>query len=441
MTLCMIGCQYENTPLEVRERLAFSTEETSKALAEWKHVFPAIEAVLLSTCNRTELYTAVRSQTKSDESNGLFPATERDDLPDQQFFLAFLRRIGKLDAAGCETVAPYLLRLADTEATRHLFEVTAALDSMVLGEVQILSQVKQAYHQAVEAETARQAMHALFQSALKSAKRVANETEIGRHRLSIPSVAVGDFVLRLFERLSDRSVLILGAGQMAEETVRYLQEQGTSELYVTNRSRAAAEKLARTWNGTVIHWENRFEQLEKVDLAVGTTGAPEPVLHDEEYACIAPRRKGPLFLLDLALPRDFDPKINERKDVYLYTLDDLKEVCEANRLARDREIPHAKRIIEEESRDFLRNTNHRRAGGPLMRLLRDEWEKSKEAELHRLLNRLEGLDAKSEKEIRRAFDRLLGKLLHPPQEQLRDEAKDGVPHTLLDALTRLFRLK
>ncbi len=424
MNLRVVGLNHRSASIELRERLAFSPQQVAASLAVWSDRTTEIEAVLLSTCNRTEFYVA----------------SESGDPPSMEFLLKFLLEQHG-DKAENDPLASQVFTLDDFDAVEHLFAVTASLDSMVLGEAQILSQVKAAYQLALEAQTVGPLTHGMFQAALRTAKRIASETELHRHRVSIPSIAVVDFALRIFERLDDKTILVFGAGDMGAETVRYLLEHGAKSITVLNRNRLRAEELAKNFNGKVAEWDDRFEAIIDADVVVSTTGAPEPIVSRQDFRSIEERRGGkPLFVLDLAIPRDFEPSIGDRPEVYLYSIDDLQEACQRNRADRDRELPKAVQIVCSEAKDFLQGVNVRRSGEVIQKL-REHWTRTKDDELRRLFNKLQNLDEKQQTEIRYAFDRLVNKFLHPPLESLRDEAKDGVPHKLLDALARLFRLK
>jgi len=259
--------------------------------------------------------------------------------------------------------------------------------------------------------------------------------------VSIPSVAVADFARGIFERLDDKETLVIGAGEMAEETLRYLRDEGAHRITVTNRREDRAARLAEAWHGRPLSWDRLDEALSAADLVISTTGAGEPIMSLDQFIRVERRRKGgPLFILDLAVPRDFDPAIAERPDVYLYSVDDLQAACERNRQERDRELPAAMRIIEQEATRFMAELHHR-ATGPVIKLLKQGWQRPKDEELQRLFNKLPELDDRSKAEIRYAFDRLVNKLLHPPLESLRVESRHGIPDVLLDALKRLFQLK
>jgi glutamyl-tRNA reductase len=422
MKLQIVGCSHHTSSVEARERLAFSPAQARDALSRLRERFPQSELVLLSTCNRTELYTAAeraaQCPTHHDvvefmaEFHGLKPVEIFDDL---------FERTGE-------------------DVVRHLFTVAASLDSMVVGEAQILSQVKQAYEAATSDECTGPLTHAAFQSAIRVAKRVANETALNEKRVSIPSVAVSDYAKMLFERFDDKKVLVIGAGEMGEETLVYLIDEGAKHITVINRSLERAELLAERFGGMAQPWSKLLELLADADLVISTTGSTEPVVTAEDFRQVEQKRhQRPLCILDLAIPRDFDPEIDKSHNVYLYTIDNLKEVCERNRKAREKEWPHAERIIESETARFMTELNHR-ATGPTIRRLKAKADEVKADELKRLLNKLPELDERNRDEIERSFDRLVGKLLHPPLESLRDEAAEGSPHGLLEALRRLFRL-
>jgi glutamyl-tRNA reductase len=423
MTLALVGATHHSVPLALRERLAFSAEQAVEAIRRFRERFPGREVVLLSTCNRVELYTAGEREAAP---------PPRDELVS---FLAECRGVDVSD------LAPVLHGRVDEGVVRHLFSVASGLDSMVLGEPQIVAQVKQAWALARQTESTGPLTSEMFQSALRTAKRVASETSIGRERLSIPSVAVADFASAVFERFDDKRVLLLGAGKMAAETLRYLRAAGARDIVLLNRSRGRAEALAARLGIACDGFASLEDQLARADLVVSTTGASEPVVRPDLFARSQARRGGrPLVVLDLAVPRDFDPAIAARPGVWLYSIEDLAAACEANRRSRQREIPAATAIVEEETRRFMADLHHRHSG-PIIERLRAGWNETGEAELERLFRRLPTLDEAERAEIRQAFDRYAAKLLHPPLVSLRSESHSGPPHGLLDALKRLFDLK
>jgi glutamyl-tRNA reductase len=423
MKLQMTGCNHHTAPVEVRERLAFSPEQAVTALAQLRQEFPGAESVLISTCNRVEVYTASED-----------PAA----CPSHHEVVEFLAHFHRLDPT---QVFDALFEQTGEDAVRHLFTVAASLDSMVVGEAQILSQVKRAYELARDTNNAGPLINAAFQAAIRVAKRVANETAINQRRVSIPSIAVADFASQIFERFDDKRVLVIGAGEMGEETVRYLKDEGVRDIAVINRSPERSQRLAASMGGVAHPWDALPQLLVAADLVVSVTGANEPIVTAATYAQIEQQRhQRPLFILDLAVPRDFEPTVGDFLGVYLYCIDDLRQACEANRQAREREWPHAEKIIEQETARFMADLQHR-STGPTIKRLKAQADEVKAEELARLLNKLGELDERTRSEIERSFDRLVNKLLHPPLESLRDEAASGTHHGLLEALKRLFQIQ
>jgi glutamyl-tRNA reductase len=423
MTIAFVGGTHRTVPLPLRERLAFSAEQAAEALRRFRARFPGRECVLLSTCNRVEFYAAGESDTAP---------------PPREQLVSFLAECRGIDAS---LLGPVLSGESDEAVVRHLFSVASGLDSMVLGEPQIVAQVKQAWALAQETETAGPLTAGLFQAALRTAKRVASETALGRERLSIPSVAVADFARGVFERFDDKRVLLLGAGKMAHETLRYLREAGARDIVVLNRTAERASRLAQRLGARPGTFADLSAELAAADLIVSTTGASEPVVTLEMFGAAERRREGrPLVVLDLAMPRDFDPRIGGRPGVWLYSIDDLGAACEANRKSRQRQMPAALAIIDEETGRFMGDLHHRTTA-PVIEQLRAGWTETGDAELERLFKRLPGLDEASRAEIRQSFERYAAKMLHPPLTSLRNESHSGPPHGLLDALKRLFDLK
>jgi glutamyl-tRNA reductase len=281
----------------------------------------------------------------------------------------------------------------------------------------------------------------VFQAALRVAKRVSTETTIHQRRVSVASVAVADFARQIFERFDNKEVLVIGAGETAKETLRYLVDAGARRMTVINRSFRRADALARRWSATARRWEELPALMAAADLVVSATGATQPVFSLDDFRRIeAQRYQRTLCVLDLAMPRDFDPAIGECIGVYLYSIDDLRETCEANRLARQREWPAAERIIDEEAARFVFEMRHR-ASAPTIQRLRATCDELKAVELQRLLNKLTEADDRDRDEISQAFDRLVNKILHLPMTTLRDNAEQPHHTGLIDALRRLFQLR
>ena len=423
MKLQMIGCSHHDAPVEFRERISFTTEEVGKALRAFRERFPSCEIVLLSTCNRVELYTTAGDDSSVDRDAVAGFLAEQHDLRTDEVVDQMIYRDG-------------------AQAVEHLFTVAASLDSMVVGEAQILSQVKQAYELACNSGSAGPLTHSVFQAANRAAKRVQQETSIHRRRVSVPSVAVGEVATEVFDSLANKRVVLCGAGEMGEETLRYLKQAGATDICILNRSYERAVALAEAFACQSSLWDSLDQQVVKADLLIGTTSATEPILDAATFATLHAKRHDRLLLiLDLAVPRDFDPIIGDFPNVYLYGIDDLQTACERNRRERQREWPKAKEIIAEETRRFVQALNHR-ATGPVIQRLREQAQELKEDELQRLVNklRLDEVDPAAKKEIEKSFDRLINKLLHPPLSSVRDDAAEGHQRGLLEALRHLFKL-
>ncbi len=424
MILQVVYCNHQTADLSLRERLAFPADRLTQAYGELRSRFPQAEAVVLSTCNRIELYTAQESP---------------DDAPSHRELAEFFSDFHNIQIN--EFIEDFLERTGP-DAVRHLFQVASSVDSMVLGEPQIVTQVKEAYRHAQENDACGPLTHAMFQGAIRVSGRVRTETKLVEGRVSIASVAVGEFGKSIFDRFDDKLVLIIGAGEMAEETLRYLKSEGVREIVIVNRSPERAAKLAAEFEGaTTQPIESLDEWLGKADVIVSTTGATQPVVDVPRFKAVrkASGRK-PVFILDLGAPRDFAPEVGSiDDDVFLYDIDDLEATCERNRKARAREIDSALKIIDEETDGFMQEVYHR-ATGPIVKRLREGWHEVSMEEFARLRNRLSHLDDADLDNIQQSVARIVNKLLHPPLEALRQEAKEGTPHGLLDAMKRLFHL-
>lgn len=408
----------------MREKLAFPPERIRSAYDELRSRFPRAEAVVLSTCNRVELYTAQESP---------------DDAPTHRELAEFFSDFHNI---GIEEFIEDFLERTGHDAVRHLFQVSSSIDSMVLGEPQIVSQVKDAYQLAQDNDACGPLTHAMFQGAIRVSSHVRSETKLVEGRVSIASVAVGEFGKSIFDRFDDKLVLVIGAGEMAQETMRYLQSEGVGRIVVVNRSPERAEKLAAEFNGAETQ---PFAELDtwlgRADVIVSTTGATQPIVDTARFRAVRESSDDrPVFILDLGAPRDFDPAVGSIDDnVFLYDIGDLEATCEQNRRRRAKEIDRALKIIDDETDRFMHEVYHR-ATGPIIKRLREEWHEISHDELLILKKKLGHLESNDVETIERSVERIINKLLHPPLEALRAEAKEGTPHGLLDALRRLFHL-
>jgi glutamyl-tRNA reductase len=424
MNVQVVYCNHQSARLDIRERLAFADEaQLERAYAELKCRFPRSEAVLVSTCNRVEVYTAQDAEAPP---------------PTSQEVARFFSEFHNLPV---ESFLDELLQHSGAGAVQHLFEVACSIDSMVLGENQIVNQVKAAYDVAARTQANGPLTNVLFQRALQVSRRVRTETKLSEGRVSIASVAVGEFGRSIFDRFSDKTILVIGAGEMAHETLRYLQGEGVGRLIVCNRSFDRACQIAAEFHGQPRDWDELDACLAAADVVVSATGASVPVVTRERLAAVR-RNTGekPLFILDLGAPRDFEPAAATVDDgVFLYNVDDLEATCERNRLKRAGAIAHAQQIIAEETSRFMHDVYYQ-ASGPVVQRLREEWHAISRGELDQLFRKLPHLGESDRMALERCMERIVNKLLHPPLMTIREEAQSGPPLGLLDTLRRLFRL-
>jgi glutamyl-tRNA reductase len=422
MILLAVGCSYRNTPIEVRERLALDAGQSAAALDELVARY-GCEAVVLSTCNRVELYLA---------------RADAEVAPGADVLAEFLAERRGLRA---EEVRPHLYEYRNADAVRHLFRVVASLDSLVVGEGQIAGQVKRAYELAQGRSASGQMLNALFQRALQTAKRVRTETGIARGHVSVSSVAV-DYVRQVFDHFGDKTVLVIGAGKMGALTLTHLRRLGPKRILVTNRSSEKAAAVAKGCGGEYVAWERLEEVLARADIVLSTTGAPEPIMTCARYERVLARRKrGTLVILDIAVPRDFDPGIHDGDRTCLFNIDDLKRIREQTLADRLRHVGPAEAIVEQEQRRFLADWARRLHGPTIARLIADLETKTK-AVVRQVLGRLNGkLTEADRRYIEGAFRLLQNQFLHGPISALAEEPHEDGGHTLLEALRKLFRLQ
>lgn len=424
MNVQVVYCNHHTADLSVRERLAFASEELlARAYAALRARFPESEHVVVCTCNRIELYTAQED-----------PQRAPSHLEVARFFAEFHN-------VPLDDFFDDLLEQTGAQAVRHLFEVASSIDSMVLGESQIVSQVKEAYERAQQANANGPLTNALFQRALAVSARVRTETGLAEGRVSIASVAVGEFGHSIFDHFRDKTVLVIGAGEMAEETLRYLKQEGVRRVIVCNRSRERGDRIAREFGGECRPWDELDRWLAEADVIVSTTGADRPIIDAARFRKVrAASGPKPVLILDLGAPRDFDPAVGDiDDDVFLYDIDDLEATCERNRRGRAKEIEKAHAIIDAETARFMQDLHHK-ATGPIVKRLREHWHEISREEMAVLFRRLPHLAEPDRDAIERSVERIVNKLLHPPLEALRDEARAGAPQGLLDAVKRLFHL-
>jgi glutamyl-tRNA reductase len=421
MNLLMIGCNFRSTPVEIRERLAFDDAKLDRALDELAARFES-EAVIISTCNRVELYLA-RPACEA-------PLEARDV---GEFLSAF-------HGVPAAQIAPHLVHHASDEAVRHLFRVGASLDSLVVGEAQIAGQVKRAYERAHSRGACGPILNGLFQHSFAVSKRVRHETGISRGHVSVSSVAV-DYVKEVFTRFDDKTVLVIGAGKMGTLTLRHLMNLKPKGILVANRSPEKAKAIASECNGAAVAWDQLDDACVKADIVLSTTGAPEPIMPRRRWDQILVRRSGgTVVVLDIAVPRDFDPRIHDGDRTCLFNIDDLKNIREKTLAERLEHVAPAEAIVEQELRKFLKDWSRRRHG-PLVARLTQDCDAKRQAIVAQVMAKMNGrLTDDDRRYLEKAFHLLQKQILHGPISTLDEAAHDGHGGNLLEALRKLFRL-
>jgi glutamyl-tRNA reductase len=414
MTIFALGLNHQSAPLPVRERVVFHVEKLFDALGELTRGKSVAEAAILSTCNRTELYLSAEQPQTAAEWLAQYHRLQPDDL------------------------RPYLYTLPHEQAVRHTFRVASGLDSMVLGEPQILGQMKDAVRTAEAAGTLGTVLHKLFQRSFAVAKEVRSTTQVGANSVSMAAAAV-KLAARIFPSLKDQKVLFIGAGEMIELCATHFAAQAPARITVANRTLERGQALAHRFNGRAIELRSLAEHLQEHDIVVSCTASSLPILGKGlvERALRA-RKRRPMFMVDLAVPRDIEAEVGELDDVFLYTLDDLQGIVQGNLDARRSALEQAEAIIETQVGQFM-HWMAARAAVPLIRQLREQGEAARRHELERALKLLHKGD--DPKQVLEALSQgLTNKLLHGPTQAL-NEAAGEERRALAELLERLYRTK
>ena len=423
MKLLAVGVDYRSSPTSVREALAFDGQKLVDALDALAERFPGNEFVILSTCNRVEIYAAGDSES----------------TPKPNQVSAFLAEFHQLAP---ETFSGHLLHYHDEGMIGHLFRVSSSLESLVLGEGQILGQVRDAFRLAKEKGKVGPILHKVMENALRVGKKVREETGMDQGKLSVASVAV-DVAREIFDTFSEKTVLVIGAGKMGDLTLQHLKTLRPGKILITNRSSAKAAASALKWGGEAIPFDRLNLALIEADLIISTTAAEEPIVTYDQYLRVQRARRNRLALiLDIAIPRDFDPKIGEFDQVMLYNVDDLRAQSEANLKRRQKGVDPALAIIERESIACYNALRHQKQAGAVLRQLGDHADMIRQTELEALYASCPDLSPEQKAAITHMAQRLQNKFLHQPRAALRSaaESSNGSPHTLLNAVRHLFGL-
>jgi glutamyl-tRNA reductase len=416
--LILVGLNHRSAPVEVRERCTVAAS-ACPVLDEKLVRLPAIdEAAIVSTCNRTEL---------------LAVSADADGALDQ------LARFLANDIGDGAASAEHIYELRDGDAVLHLFRVASSLDSMVVGEAQILGQMKQAYRAGVEARSCGPILNRLFHRAFRAAKRVRSRTGLGASTVSVARVGV-QLAREIFEDFTGKQALLVGAGEMAESALHGFREAGVGSLVIVNRSLEPARRLAEKLSGRAASLDQLESELRDSDLALVSVASDGPILVASDLERVTSGRHGrPLLLIDLGLPRNVDPDANRIDNVYLYDLDDLERVAERGRAERHQSIAPAEKLVARE-RDAFESWRASLGVVPTIRDLLAHGEEVAKRELQRTLRRLEGPGAETEAAVERMAQAIVAKLLHLPLEQLRSSARGGAGLYYAEATRRLFGL-
>jgi glutamyl-tRNA reductase len=418
MEIVLVGLNHRTAPVEVRERVSFTAEQTQRAAEELRARGILEETLVLSTCNRSEVY-------------GVPPESSHECAPGLSSFLSEFHSV-RPDVLGVSLYHHY-----DHEAVRHLFRVAAGLDSMLLGEAEILGQVREAYRFAHEHGATGPVLNRLFQGALEVGKRVRTETELGTRPMSAAAAGV-KLAERIFGKLSERKALVVGAGAMSEQVVSHLRDREIAQLFVMNRSRERAHELAKQFGGKVVGWGEWDTALQTPDVVVASVSAEEPVLRRDIVArAMAARGNRTLFLMDLGVPRNIEPRVGELYNVYVYNTDDLTEIVQQNRSARESEIPHAQEIVQEHVTKFLSWQASVELVG-LVDALRAKLREERTSFIRSRMEPMKHLTEADRAQVEKLLDEMLEKVLLEPAQRLRGERELRRKIQNVEALRDLF---
>ena len=403
MKVFVVGLNHKTADVDTREKFTFNGPKLEEGLMKFKELPDVKEAMILSTCNRVELYANVSDTSKASESIKLFLSEFHNISRDS------------LDNA--------LYIYDGVFAVKHVFRVASSLDSMVVGEPQILGQMKDAFELGLEKKTTGILLNRLMKKAISVAKRVRTETKIAENAVSISFSAV-ELARKIFTDLSKKVCMLLGAGEMAELAARHLITSGVKEIIVANRTYERGCELAKEFNGRPVRFEEFLNEMVLTDIVICSTGAPAYVVMKSQMQKVMKERKQrSVFIIDISVPRNIDPEINDLDNVYLYNIDDLQGVVDTNVSERGKEAEKAEKIIEEEIETFLKWQSSLDSV-PTIVALREKAEEIKREELDRLLNRISNLDEKEKKAIEYMATAIVNKLIHPPTAALKESSED-----------------
>jgi len=418
MNILVIGLNHKTAPIEVREKVAFDGTKLEEAINALKKSNAVKENIILSTCNRVEIYAGVSDIDSGTESIKSFISDFHKvprDLLDKSLYLH-----------------------KGTEAIRHMYRVASSLDSMIVGEPQILGQLKDAYETALKHKTTGVVLNKLMRKSVSVAKRIRTETKIAESAVSISFAAV-ELAKKIFDDLPTKSFMLIGAGEMAELAARHLINCGVKDVFITNRTMARAEELALEFHGNVIPFENFVQELLHTDIVICSTGAPHYILLKEQvHKTMKERKQKPMFIIDISVPRNIDPQINDLDNVYLYDVDSLQGIVETNIQERAKEAEKAEQIVDEEIVSFLK-WHASLAATPTVVALRSKAEEIRKMEFEKTLKKLGPMEEEKIKAIEYLTISIVNKLIHPPTVALKSE--NNGKEEMMDVIRKLFQLE
>ena len=403
MKVLVIGLNHKVADVDVREKLAFNGPKLEEGLIKFRDLPEVQEAIVLSTCNRVELYANVTDNRKASES-----------------IKTFLSEYHGINRASLDTS---LYIYDEREAVKHVFRVAASLDSMVVGEPQILGQLKDAFDLALSKKTTGILLNKLLKKAISVAKRIRTETRIAENAVSISFAAV-ELAKKIFTDLSNKVFMLLGAGEMAELAAKHLIGNGVNEVLVSNRTFERACDLAKEFNGQPVKFDDFIQEMVRADIVICSTGAPTYILTKSQMQKVMRERKQrQVFIIDISVPRNIDPEINDLDNVYLYNVDDLQNVVDSNVSERQKEAEKAEKIVLEELETFLKWQSALDAV-PTIIALREKAEEIKREELEKLLHKNPDIGEKEREAIEHMVSAIVNKLIHPPTAALKEDSED-----------------
>jgi len=419
VNLILVGVNHKTTPVEIREKLAFTKGKIEESVDRLFNFPDIIEHTILSTCNRVEIYARANCQDSAIKAI-------------KQFICDF-HEVSPVE------LEDHFYSYRNEEAVEHLFRVSSSLDSMILGEAQILGQVKDAYSLAKDLRSTGLVLNQLFEKAFSIAKKVREETGIAERSVSISSAAV-ELAQKIFDDLENHTVMLVGTGEMAELAAKHLISYGVKTIYVTSRTYERAANLARTLNGSALDFEAFKNELHRADIVITSTSAPNFIIKKEIVEkAIHERRNKPIFFIDIAVPRDIEPDVNDLENVYLYDIDDLQVVVSANIKEREKEAKNAMNFISQEVTKF-NNWVGALDAVPTIVEIRKKAENIRKQEIEKTLKKISHLSEDEKQLLRQMSSSMINKILHKPTIKLKQKTQSEDGHVYLKAIRHLFHL-